>query len=249
MKRLLGALGFLTVAPLPARLRGDGAALGRSVVFFPVVGLAIGVAVGGLDAALRRCLPVSVATVFTVIALVAVSGGLHLDGLADTADGFFSSRPRQRILEIMKDSRSGPLGVAAVVLVVALKLAVIGALPADLRWRALVLVPLAGRSGIVASMMVLHYARPEGGLGTAFAARRPWGALLLSLALLGVVGFWADGTRGLVGGAASLGAALLLSVYAQRKIGGWTGDTLGATCEVVEVVPALVLLLRFAEVP
>ena len=248
MKRLASAFGFLTVVPLPARLRGDGAALGGSVVFFPVVGLAIGTAVGGLDAALSRCLPASVVTVLTVIALVAVSGGLHLDGLADTADGFFSSRPRQRILEIMKDSRSGPLAVAAVVLVVAFKLAVIGALPVDLRWRTLVLVPLAGRSGIVASMTVLPYARPEGGLGTAFAARRPWGALLLSVALLGVVGFWAAGARGLIGGAVSLAAALLLSAYAQRKIGGWTGDTLGATCEVVEIVPALVMLLRLTEI-
>ncbi len=178
MKGFLGALGFLTVVPLPARWSGDASTLDRSVPFFPVVGLAIGFVVAGFDAGLTRYLPVPVATVLVGIALIAASGGLHLDGLADTADGFFSSRSRERILEIMKDSRSGPLGVAAVVLVVALKLAVIGTLPHDLRMRALVLMPLAGRSGIVASMTVLRYGRPEGGVGTVFASGRPWGGLV-----------------------------------------------------------------------
>jgi adenosylcobinamide-GDP ribazoletransferase len=248
MKEFFGALGFLTVAPMPARWRGDASTLGRSIPFFSVVGLAIGLGAAGLDAGLTRTLPSPVATVLVVITLIAVSGALHLDGLADTADGLFSSRSRERILEIMKDSRTGPMGVAAVVLVVALKLAAIGTLPQDLRFRTLVLMPLAGRSGMVASMTVLRYARPEGGLGSAFAARRPWGALVVSTSLLAAAGWWLCGWRGLVCGGVSLGIALALAAQSQRKIGGWTGDTLGATCEVVEIIPALVMSLRLGEV-
>lgn len=244
MRAFLGALGFLTVVPLPARWRGDATTLARSIPFFPVVGLAIGCAVAALDAGLSRYLPLPVTTVLAGVALIAASGGLHVDGLADTADGFFSSRPRERILEIMKDSRTGPMGVAAVVLVIALKLAVLATLPRDLRRRALILMPLAGRSGIVACMAVLRYARPEGGLGQAFAAGRPWGALAVSVCLLAAAGWWIDGGRGLICGGASLGCALVLAVQAWRKLGGWTGDTLGATCEVVEIIPALLMSAR-----
>jgi adenosylcobinamide-GDP ribazoletransferase len=246
VKRLLAALGFLTVVPLPARF-GDPSILARSVPFFAIVGLLIGMVVAALDAGFVRCLPIPVATVLTGTALVAASGGLHLDGLADTADGFFSSRSRERMLEIMKDSRTGPLGVATVALLLALKLAAIGTLPSELRTRALVLIPLAGRSAIVVNMAVLRYARKEDGLGTIFASGRHRGSVAVCICLLAAVGWWSDGERGLLAGGASLVGALLLAAYSQRKIGGFTGDTLGATCEVVEIIPALVMSAHTGE--
>lgn len=242
MRGLLAALGFLTVLPIPARYSGNASTLGRSIAYFPLVGLFIGLAVAVLDAGLTRLLPVPVATVLVGMVLMAVSGGLHVDGLADTADGFFGGRrPRERILEIMKDSRSGPMAAAAVVLVVALKLAAIGTIAPELRAGTLVLVPLAGRSAMVVCMAVLSYARSEGGTGAAFAAQRPWVAVATSILILGAVGGWACGARGLAACGASVAAAIVLAAYFQYKIGGWTGDTLGAACELVEIVPALVV--------
>ena len=119
MKRFLAAIQFLTILPLPRGLCPDERALGGSLPFFPVVGLGIGAAVALIDRGLGSLFPVGVTSVLAVILLIAASGGLHLDGLADTADGFFSSRPRERIFEIMRDNRTGPMEVAAIVCSVA----------------------------------------------------------------------------------------------------------------------------------
>ena len=96
-----------------------------------------------------RCPSVRLPLRLPVVLLIAVSGGLHIDGLADTADGFFSSRPRERILEIMRDSRTGPMGVAAIVCEVALKIALIASLSGPSRAWVLLLTPVAGRSALL----------------------------------------------------------------------------------------------------
>ena len=110
MKRFLAALQFLTIVPLPGRWHPDERALGGALPFFPVVGLLTGAAVALSDWGLGHLLPVGVTSVLAVVLMIAISGALHIDGLADTADGFFSSRPRERILAIMGGSRPGPLG-------------------------------------------------------------------------------------------------------------------------------------------
>ena len=153
MKRFLAAIQFLTILPLPGAWHPDERALGGSLPFFPVVGLGIGAAVALSDWGLGRLFPVGVTSVLAVILLIAASGGLHIDGLADTADGFFSSRPRERILEIMRDSRTGPMGVAAIVCVVALKIALIASVAGP--WR--VVGPAAD-----AARRPLRPARPDG---------------------------------------------------------------------------------------
>jgi adenosylcobinamide-GDP ribazoletransferase len=140
------------------------------------------------------------------------------------------------MLEIMKDSRSGPMGVAAVVLVMALKITALGSLDGPLRSMALVLAPLAGRSSLVTAMSVLPYARPDG-LCTAFHARKrhAFTAAAITVALGGI----AAGSAGLCRGLTSVVAALAVTGYTYRKIGGMTGDTLGASCEIAELAPLL----------
>ena len=145
MKPLLAAIGFLSVAPVPSRWRGGKAELGRSLPYFPVVGLLFGVAAGLLARVLEYALPPAPAAVLLVIVLALLTGGLHVDGLADTADGFFSSRPKERILEIMRDSRTGAMGAAAVVCVLLLKCSALAALSPAGCVRAAFLMPLAGR--------------------------------------------------------------------------------------------------------
>lgn len=240
MKSFFAALQFLTVIPFPFSWGGGEKELGRSVWFFPVVGLVIGILLAGFDWGVGHLLPSFPASVLAVLFLLGISGGLHLDGLADTADGFLSSRPKERILEIMKDSRTGPMGAAAIVMSLLLKVALFTALAGTLRWRMLLMAPLAGRCALVTLMAVLPYAKAEGGLGSVFLkSKSPLNAAWALVVLLGV-GWFAASWAGLVAGFASFVVTLLFAGHCYRKIGGLTGDTLGAASEIAELVPPLV---------
>ena len=241
MKRLCAALRFLTILPVPARWAGDETDLNRGVPFFPVVGLLIGLLIASFDLALSRAFPPLLASTFVVVALIAVSGGLHLDGLADSADGLFSSRPREQVLEIMRDSRVGPMGVAAIVCTISLKIAAVSSIGSGTRWAAILLMPLAGRCALVILMELLPYARREGGLATVFQENRSMLHTVWAVGALTFVGWISAGSTGLAVAVVSITATLLLAAYMYSKIGGFTGDTLGAACEIVEVLPALVL--------
>jgi len=239
---LFAGLAFLTILPVPRRWCGETRDLERSLVWFPLIGLMIGVLVAGFDAGAVALLPALPASVLTVLAMVAVSGALHLDGLADTADGFLSCRPRERILEIMRDSRVGPMGVLAIAGILLLKVAAVASLPPPVRFGTLVLLPLAGRTAPVLIMSTLAYVRAQG-LGTVFQRKRTFFAPLLALASLAAAGFFAVGSAGLVAAAAAAGGTAIFALWCHAKIGGYTGDTLGAACELAEVVPALVVLM------
>ncbi len=240
MSALLAAVRFLTVLPLPGGGPEDTRVLGRSACFFPLVGLLVGVTVAALDALLGFLLPPWPGSVLVILAMAGVSGGLHLDGLADTADGFLSGRARERALEIMRDSRVGSMGVLAIVGVLLLKAAALASLPPGRRGAALLLMPLAGRAALVLELNLLPYARPSG-LGVAFQAHKsPWDAVL-AFTLRAGVGFAAAGWRGLLAAAGTVAVTGAVSLWSRRKIGGFTGDTLGAACELSETVPALIV--------
>ena len=242
---LFAGLAFLTILPVPPRWCGESRNLERSIVWFPLIGVLIGALIAGFAAGVAVLLPVLPASVLTVIAMVAISGALHLDGLADTADGFLSSRPKEQILEIMRDSRVGPMGVLAIVGILLLKVAAVAALASlapVVRFGTLVLMPLAGRMAPVLMMSTLQYVRANG-LGTAFQRKRSYFAPLLALASPAVAGFLAAGAAGLAAATAAVAATALFAFWCRAKIGGYTGDTLGAACELAEVVPALIVLM------
>ena len=240
MKRFLAALQFLTIVPLTGGLNPGERVLGGSLPFFPVVGLLIGGIVALADFALGLLFPVAVTSVFAVVLMIAASGALHIDGLADTADGFFSSRPREAILAIMKDSRSGPMGVVAIVSVIALKIALIASVAGPWRWWVLLLTPLAGRCAFLVHFALLPYVRPEGGLAGVFHRNRSRGHIFWALAVLLCVGYLTGRLPGLIAGGCAFLGALVLAAYSFWKIGGLTGDTLGAACELTELCPPLV---------
>ena len=240
MKSFLAAIQFLTVIPFPKTLATGERELEKSVPFFPVVGLLIGMMAAILGYVMDAVLPPFPACVVVVIFLLAVSGGLHMDGLADAADGFFSARPRERILEIMKDSHIGVMGVIAVVCVIMLKISLLLSLPLSSRPIVIFLMPLAGRCSLVVMMTVLPYVRSEGGLATLFVKSRSrihalWAASFLVIAAA-LTAQWMGFATGLV----TLAVAALCALYSFQKIGGYTGDTLGAVCEIAEIVPVLV---------
>ncbi len=239
MKSVLAAIRFLTILPVPSRAGEEEKHLSRSVPFFPVVGLLIGLVAATFDSALIRIFPSILSSMLVVIALIAASGGLHLDGLADTADGFFSSRPREQVLEIMRDSRSGPMGVTAIVCLIGLKTAAVTSIGPDLRWGAILMMPLAGRCTLAVLLTLLPYARPEGGLAAVFQQSRSVFNVFWAAGMLACVGWLVAGSTGFVMAAISLAGTLALAAYTYLRIGGLTGDTLGAGCEIVEVLPAL----------
>lgn len=239
MKRLIAALQFLTVCPFVSRVSCDERDIGRSTPWFPVVGLLIGAVVALLDCGMNMVFPATISSVISVIALIAASGGLHADGLADTCDGFFSSRPRERMLEIMRDSRTGAMGVLGIVCVFSLKVAALAAVPPSLRWRALLLMPFAGRCSMVVQLALLPYAR-TGGLCSVFVqSLRRWD-VIQTLLILSAVGLLVSTSYGACVVGVSIVAIIIFSSWCRGKIGGFTGDTLGAGCEIVELIPALV---------
>lgn len=243
IKRFLAAVQFLTVCPVPVIIKIDERDIGRSVPYFPAVGIAIGTAAAGLDYALGYILPLPVTSTLVVIFLLAISGALHMDGLADTADGFFSSRPRQQILEIMRDSRTGPMGVMAIVCVLILKVTLLTAIPQGSRWWVLLLTPFAGRCALLINMAVIPYARKEGGLAALFYEHRSRFNLVWALMALATFGWLTGGWAGLTAAMSSFVFGLLFAVYVYYKIGGSTGDTLGAACELTELIPAIVYVI------
>jgi adenosylcobinamide-GDP ribazoletransferase len=243
MKSFLSALSFLTPVRVPQRWCGGEQGLRGAPLWFPAVGALIGAAVAAIGYGLDQILPSVPASTITVLLLVAASAGLHLDGLADTADGLFSARPREQVLEIMRDSRIGTMGVLAVVGVLLLKTGLFTAVDESLRWRTVLLVPVAGRCAVLLVMSLFPYARPEGGLATVFRSGGRRAALLSVWAVIFVfaAGWLCASYRGVAAAGASIATALLFGWYVRRRVGGYTGDTLGATSELTEVIPFLVV--------
>ena len=243
MKRFFAAIKFLTVLPVPGGWSGDEKTLARSVPYFPLVGLLIGLIAAAFDCTIGQILPLLPASALTIIILIGLTGGLHMDGLADTADGFFSARPRDKMMEIMRDSRTGVMGVLAVVSVVLLKITLLTVILTSSRWVVILIMPLAGRAAIIALMTALPYARPEGGLATLFAGSRSWLHVLWAWGLLFAVSGWLAQGIGLAGVLLALIVTVLFCLYNRSKIGGYTGDTLGAVCELAEIAPLLAAVI------
>jgi adenosylcobinamide-GDP ribazoletransferase len=244
MRSLIAALQFLTVCPFVSRVACDEQDIGRSTPWFPLVGLLIGAAVALLDRGVSTLFPPLVSSVISVVALVAASGGLHTDGLADTCDGFFSSRPRERMLEIMRDSRTGAMGVLGIVCVVILKIAALDSVPGALRGPVLLLMPFVGRGSMVIQLSLLPYAR-SGGLCSVFVQNLRRSDVFLTLGMLAAVSWLVVGLFGLCVAGISVAAIAFFSGWCRGKIGGFTGDTLGAGCELTELIPALVAAAWF----
>jgi len=232
---------LLTRLPAPRSEAADAEAHGRSVLFYPLVGLLLGALIAGVQRLLVAVDP-GLQSALVLVAWVLLTGGLHLDGLADSADAWAGSHgDRDKALRIMKDAASGPAGVTAVVLVLLLKFAALSALIRQDIWPALIIAPVLGRAAIVLLFLTAPYVRPQG-LGAAQAAhmpRRPAIAVLIVTVLV-VIGFGRSGVWAL---AAGLALFLILRAMMLDRLGGTTGDTLGAACELVETVAVVAMAL------
>ena len=229
MRRLIAALEFLTILPLGRPVLYDPTGM---VPFFPLVGIIMGTLLSMFDYTASRFWSESVVAVLDVVVLAVLTGGLHLDGLGDSADGLLGHRSKEKALEIMKDSRIGAMGLLAIVCGLLVKWGGIMSLKTD-RHLLLVLVPAYARSSLLFGIRYLEYGRPQSGIGqTLFenrlAPKSFWG-LLIPVTLsyfLGWRGIW------LFVLFAGITAAILF--YYQRRMGCITGDMLGAMAEITE---------------
>ncbi len=274
----LAALTFLTVIPIRTRTMFPPRAVERAMLWFPAVGALIGAATAAALYGFTHLLPGFLPEAGAVVFLVALTGALHLDGVADSFDGLFGGHDREARLRIMKDTRIGAYGLAAVVCVLLLKVAAVAAL-ADYEWShrlvppsphwpggasggswprtgllewfgvqrwaqvvAVVLMPVWGRWMMTLAAGVGPYARPEG-TGAAFVRSMTLSRagvlsgipLVLTAVLLG----W----PGLVAGVAATVLMLGVLLWWRAKLGGVTGDTLGALGELTELAFLVAVLI------
>lgn len=229
------ALEFLTRLTLRRTPRGDVDAIARAQAWFPFVGLIIGGLLVGIDRLATRALPDASVDVLLVVALAAITGGLHLDGLADAADGLFGGYTRERRLEIMHDVHAGSFAVIAIVCVLALKWAGLAALPPGVRIEALLAVPCAARFAVLLDIVLIPHARDDG-MGAQQHERAGMLALAAGGATAAAVAVALLGAGGLAVLAVAAVTALAVAGVAMRMVGGMTGDLYGATVEMTEVV-------------
>jgi len=242
MKSLYIALGFLTIIPLPLNREVRPMDMGRSMACFPLAGAIIGGILAGMSAVLSIVLPRSVADFILIAALALITGGLHLDGLADTFDGLYGGKTREEALAIMKDSRVGAIGVVSLIFVIILKYITLLSVPAGLKYTALVVMPALSRWSMVLAAYLSGYARPTGGTGRDFIETVSPMSLLIATAFALITGIggleWKGGLIILWIG----GLTIIWVIYFHRRLGGVTGDTLGAINEVNEAMVLLFIL-------
>ncbi|MFJ2482857.1 adenosylcobinamide-GDP ribazoletransferase [Pseudomonas sp. NPDC087598] len=236
------ALQFLS--SLPIRLPGmpEPEQLGRSLLFYPLVGLLFGVILWTLNLALSGA-PLLLHAALLLTIWVLLGGALHLDGLADSADAWLGGfGDRERTLTIMKDPRSGPIAVVTLVLVLLLKFAAVLALIEQQQTLALIIVPLLGRAALLGLFLTTPYVR-AGGLGQALADHLPRRAGWWVLAISAVACVVIAGFKAMIALLVAVVVFVWLRRVMVRRLGGTTGDTAGALLELLEMAVLVGLVL------
>ncbi|KAB3532895.1 adenosylcobinamide-GDP ribazoletransferase [Alkaliphilus pronyensis] len=239
MIRFIGVLQFLTrltiIRDMPHQEDFD-----KGIIYFPIVGATIGLLLLFVFRVANVFFPHQLAIILTIGSFVVLTGGLHMDGLGDTFDGLYSNKSRARMLEIMKDSCLGTNGVLAIIFVLLIKITSLSSIGIWNVYGALVIMPVFGRLSLVLGSFNAKYAR-ETGLGNIFIGRVEKKQVLISIIFTAIATIFQP---------VSIFFIPILWVftycfqrYCDKKIGGMTGDTLGALCEMVETLYLLYLLL------
>ena len=250
IRLLLTAVQYFTRIPMPRWVGHEGAQLSGTTRYFPAIGVAVGAVAAAVFWAASMVFPPVVAVILSLIATALLTGALHEDGLADTLDGLGGGHTRERALEIMKDPRIGAFGALGLMLLLALKIATLSALP--LTWVVMALIAGHALSRWCAVLLIwrLPYARADSstrarpvveGVGRAdIVVATVFG--LAPLAVFGLAPLAGYGATALLGALAAVLVTALLGAWYTRRLGGYTGDTLGATQQITEVVFYLAML-------
>ena len=237
------ALSFLTTLPSGSfSSEVPEETLGQTQAWFPLVGLLLGLILlaGGLFFNLFLTPAISAALILLLHFIL--TGGFHLDGIADTADGLMSGRiDREKIFSIMKDSFLGSMGATALILLLLLKFSALLTLVKEAPL-SLILFPIFGRYAIIQLTFSSEYARPEGGLGAIFTNHCEIRELSIAAFTALAAGLLVAGFAGLLSFLTIVLYVALVSRSARRKLGGVTGDILGFTCESSEALTLIMLV-------
>lgn len=236
MDEFLEAVKFLTVIPINTVT--DEKALAKSTRLFPLVGLSLGLALSIILSVFSRLTGHWTSILLTIIAWESITGGIHIDGLADTFDGILSRKDREGILDVMRDSRIGTMGALAIFFVLALKCLSLGELGNT--YIKIIIAPMYGRFLITLSIFLFPYARREG-KGSIFSKTLEGKDIALSGIITLILGILIGGERGLFTFFTVLIIGYLIAFYLYKRIGGLTGDMYGAICEIIELVTLLLL--------
>jgi len=240
MKHLLVALQFLTIIPSKKRLKIEGRDLAQSMIFFPVVGLIIGIFLALVNYLTSIFFSPLVVNALILITWVILTGALHLDGFSDTVDGLCGGQSKEERLRIMRDNSIGAKGAIALFCLLALKFALLMGIASRYKYQTLLFTPVVGRWTMVTGMFLAPSAREEG-MAIPFIEHRDngqlfWASLITLIIGLFLFRFLSLGIMGL-----AFAATFILTGYLKRKIGGITGDTIGALNEIIEVFALLVI--------
>jgi adenosylcobinamide-GDP ribazoletransferase len=231
------AARYLTIVPLPGPARLTPDALGRAAPWFPVIGLGIGAVLVATERATQVIFPLLLGGLLTVTAWKLLTGGLHLDGLADCLDGLGGRDPEHR-LAIMRDSRIGAFGALGLILLLLLEIAALTELPSGVQARALLVVPAVARATPPLLARLFPPARREG-LGAAFGAGVGALAAPIALSIALVVAIVALRALGIVVVIVAVASALIVTRFFVARVSGITGDVLGAAIELAELAGLL----------
>jgi len=240
MRLYLISLQFLTIIPLPFDTRCEKDDLGRSTAVFPLAGLTIGALLVALNWLVAPWLARPLTDALLITALAAVTGALHLDGLADVCDGLAARGGRERFLAVMKDSHVGAVGAVALVLGLLLKWQALLAVPLEYKWQALLLFPVLARFGQVQTIVYARNARQDG-LGLTMIGGAGTVQLLVAWGMALAAAWLLLGTTGLVVLFVVMVCTWLLKAWFQRRLGGITGDVIGCINELNEILVLIII--------
>lgn len=235
------ALLFLTRLPLP-QVMLDEKKIASSIPFFPLAGASIGAILSFIYFLGEKVLPLQVLSVLLTASWVVVTGGMHIDGFADTMDGIFCGGSRDKKLSVMKDSRIGAYGTMGVVLLLLFKVTLVTSISSRFIIPALILAPTLSRWMITYAIIEFPYVR-ENGLGKAFSVyKNPWQFVFASIFAVGIAIILVN-FSGIVLLLILFISSYVLIKYIMSQLGGHTGDTYGALNEVCEVIVLLFFVI------
>ena len=240
--RFLAALKFLTIIPLPWWREVSPGEIGRSIVYFPVVGIIIGLILAGLNWLLCLLLPSAIVNALLIVSLVVISGALHLDGFVDTCDGIAGHKTVEERWQVMHDSRAGSFGIVGAFCLLLVKYVSLNSVPESWLMITLVLMPVVSRWAMVYAIFAYPYARPSG-LGKVFKQGASWQRLVIATVITLVVAGVLARLAGLVVMLGVWVIVIAMAAYLKRKFAGLTGDTYGAINEVAEVCILILVCL------
>lgn len=246
IKAFILSFQFMTRIPINIQIDADKNDFHRMVKYFPFVGGVVGSVASFMFFASKNIFPREIAVTVAVASSYILTGAMHIDGFADTFDGLFSNRSLDRMLEIMKDSRLGTNGVLALVFLIILKILLLNDIKGNI-YSTLILMPLIGRFSIILAAYASKSARGGEGLGGLIIGKISIVELILSLLFTSFVGMiFVHFTVLLKLLAISSIVTYIITKYISMRIGGMTGDTLGAVNEFAELVIAVSMYLMSA---